>query len=246
MLSVSLTPKVSQFQSAYYGATNSGDRQFIERLWPTLTKVAAFITGQQHGMNASGFGVPRTPHTTGRAGEWAPANWYDEVNFGGFDAIVGVYSVQALEAMARLARWISRPASEIAAFERLAGKARVAYRAVYWDDASGWFGEWRDLDGKLRSTGYSESSNGRPSAISPHLTPTAAANSLAELCGDAGAVQYLGAGAAGAHAGRDRRELREDTEGLQRVSGRPVVHAGQLEAARAARLPRQMRRMAWL
>ena len=105
-------------------------------------------------MNASGFGVPRTPHTTGRGGEWVPANWYDEVNFGGFDAIVGVYSVQALEAMARLARWISRPASEIMAFERLAGKARVAYRAVYWDDASGWFGEWRDLDGKLRSTGY--------------------------------------------------------------------------------------------
>ena len=67
MLSVSLTPKVSPFQSAYYGATNSGDRQFIERLWPTLTKVAAFIT--EHGMNASGFGVPRTPHTTGRSGE---------------------------------------------------------------------------------------------------------------------------------------------------------------------------------
>lgn len=139
--------------SRYYGAINTGNRQYIQRLWPILTKVAKFIT-EKYGMNASGFGVPRTPHTTGRPGEWVPANWYDEVNFGGFDAIVGVYSVQALEAMARLARWTSRPSSEIEQFERLVTKARVKYVSVYWDEASGWFGEWRDLDGKLRSTGY--------------------------------------------------------------------------------------------
>eukprot|EP00035_Acanthoeca_spectabilis_P012788 m.232337 g.232337 ORF g.232337 m.232337 type:complete len:811 (-) comp15713_c0_seq4:140-2572(-) len=139
--------------SAYYHAVNTGDKQYISALWPVLTRVGEYITGE-HGMNMSVHGVPYTPHTTARAGEWVPANWYDEVNFGAFDSIVAVYAVQSIEAMAQLATWLDRPAPEAAAYSALAARARTAYNTVFWDDASGWYGEWRDVDGKLRSTGY--------------------------------------------------------------------------------------------
>eukprot|EP01050_Picozoa_sp_SAG11_P004809 SAG11_NODE_317_length_10836_cov_7.445469_5_plen_313_part_00 len=82
------------------------------------------------------------------------ANWYDEVNFGGWDSIVCVYAVQAMEAMRRLSHWIGREASETAGYAALVANARVAYNARFWDEEKGWYREWVDVDDRPRSTGY--------------------------------------------------------------------------------------------
>eukprot|EP01051_Picozoa_sp_SAG22_P007384 SAG22_NODE_518_length_9512_cov_5.735897_6_plen_278_part_00 len=76
------------------------------------------------------------------------------MNFGGWDSIVCVYAVQAMEAMRRLSDWIRRDASETARYAALVTNARVAYNAKFWDAQKGWYREWVDVDGRPRSTGY--------------------------------------------------------------------------------------------
>ena len=81
-------------------------------------------------------------------------SWYDEVNFGGWDSVVCVYAVQAMEAMRRMSVWVEREDSETEQYAKQVASARVAYNLRFWDEAKGWYREWVDVDDKPRSTGY--------------------------------------------------------------------------------------------
>eukprot|EP01051_Picozoa_sp_SAG22_P007383 SAG22_NODE_518_length_9512_cov_5.735897_5_plen_203_part_00 len=59
---------------AYYHALNTGDTAYITRLWPVLQRAMHYITDPA-GMNAGATGIPFAKGTTGRLGEWVPANW---------------------------------------------------------------------------------------------------------------------------------------------------------------------------
>jgi hypothetical protein len=139
--------------SAYYHAVNTGDKEYIKEIWGILQKTMDYITSPD-GMNAGQTGIPYGKGTTGRKGEWVPANWYDEVNFGGWDSIVCVYAVQSMEALRRLSAWIGRDASETDHYQTLVNNARTAYNERFWDNEAGWYREWVDVDGLARSTGY--------------------------------------------------------------------------------------------
>lgn len=139
--------------SAYYHAVNTGDKAYILGLWPVLQHTLRNITSPD-GMGADRFGIPYSKGTTGRAGEWVPANWYDEINFGGWDSIVCAYATQSMGAMRRLSVWARRPSNETVSYATLVANARVAYNERFWDEEKGWYREWVDIDGKPRSTLY--------------------------------------------------------------------------------------------
>lgn len=139
--------------SAYHHAVNTGDRGYASSLWDTLALVASYLTGDAY-MRMEAEGVPFSAKTTGIAGEWAPSNWYDEVDFGGFDAIVGAYSVAAMEAMSQLAAWVGRPPAEVERFSTLAAAGRASYNARFFNESAGLFNDWVDLNGNAHTSHF--------------------------------------------------------------------------------------------
>eukprot|EP00658_Telonema_sp_P-2_P071597 TRINITY_DN60839_c0_g1_i2.p1 TRINITY_DN60839_c0_g1~~TRINITY_DN60839_c0_g1_i2.p1 ORF type:complete len:556 (+),score=91.26 TRINITY_DN60839_c0_g1_i2:844-2511(+) len=159
----------------YYHAVNTGDAEFVRRSWPVLQSVAEYLLGDA-GMNMREDGLANTPTSPGTPnanctalpgpdGAYGPGqnrnstitdsgigcagNWFDVINFGGKDAVVNALAIGALNGMAEMADLIGE---EDAARTYRAQHAQsvAAFNKVFWNETEGLYGDWKDVDGRVR------------------------------------------------------------------------------------------------
>eukprot|EP01013_Petalomonas_cantuscygni_P003624 TRINITY_DN13838_c0_g1_i1.p1 TRINITY_DN13838_c0_g1~~TRINITY_DN13838_c0_g1_i1.p1 ORF type:complete len:904 (+),score=112.54 TRINITY_DN13838_c0_g1_i1:187-2898(+) len=168
-------------------ALQGGDKDAIRKVWPAVLAAARYL--QAGGLGASipsrsrnssegGKGVasdgPSWPEpdavfvvpgqdgevTTGFAdGARHATNWYDVVDFGHKDAIVGMYAVAAAKAVAEIAEWLGENETSTL-WHKLHATAVEGFTYTFWDEEAGYFSDWVDANGRVRRYFYTDSNLG--------------------------------------------------------------------------------------
>lgn len=146
-------------------AAVTGDLQWLASVEAALDKVSGYML--RRGLNSSRASTPNvipgvpapgvfTTVSSGLSdgGEHA-TNWYDIVLFGGADAYVAAYAVDAMRAMADVKSALGKNA-EAAEYRRILQLAKAAYSAAFWSDEAGYFCDWVDITGRRRLYGYAD------------------------------------------------------------------------------------------
>ena len=82
-------------------------------------------------------------------------NWYDIIDFGGADALVSLYSILAMKAMAEMKSMLGKN-TDAQEYMRIYDNAVLAFTTSFWDETKGYFADWIDVDGKKRFYMYAD------------------------------------------------------------------------------------------
>ena len=133
----------------YFHVLNTGERGFLQRVMPTLDRVAAYLMA----LDRDHDGVAEIPQTSGLAdGARDCSNWWDIIKFGHKDAYVNAYCCMALDAMAEMKAWLD----DAAAAERYRAEHRrfvEGFNKAFWDDEKGFYMDWIDVREKMPESG---------------------------------------------------------------------------------------------
>ena len=142
----------------YYQVMNTGDKAFLEEVWPALQQAMAYVLrggGRGMGMADDPFHLATTPTAGGLPGEASPDNWLDIVNFGGKDAIINSYLITALRAMAEMADFLGgQHAAEAGKWRVLHAKAVAGFNSQFFNESAGLYSDWIDTQGRRRNYFY--------------------------------------------------------------------------------------------
>jgi len=133
----------------YFHALNTGSRSFLQRVMPTVDRVAEYLLA----LDRDHDGVVEIPQTSGMAdGGRDCSNWWDIIKFGHKDAYINAYCCAALDAMAEMKGWLG----DGAAAERYRAEHRRfvdGFNQVFWDDQKGFYMDWIDVREKMPESG---------------------------------------------------------------------------------------------
>ena len=134
--------------AAYSHAMNSGDRDFVRQLMPTLHRVYLHMMA----FDADNDGVFESPGSGLADGGRHCSGWFDIVNFGHKDALINAWCVGALDALAQLASFVG---DAVAAARYRAAHVRCAeaYNRILWDDTRDLYMDWIDVREKMPESG---------------------------------------------------------------------------------------------
>lgn len=144
-----LIDQIPQFLLAmYFHALNTGSRDFVRRVLPALERVSRYMLA----LDRDRDGVFEVPSSGLADGGRHCSGWYDIVNFGHKDALINVWCVAALGAMAELAAFAGEPgmADRYRAAHR---RSSDAYNRIFWDDAHDLYMDWIDVREKMPESG---------------------------------------------------------------------------------------------
>jgi hypothetical protein len=131
----------------------TGDRGFLERVLPTVTRATDYLLDAMHGRE--GLLTIDSPKHNGVCGEghtpW-PSSYWDCIPAGYRDAYINAFYAPALHAAAELER-AGGDAARADGLEALVARAREAFNATFWDDARGRYVGWVDADGGRHDCG---------------------------------------------------------------------------------------------
>ncbi len=145
-----LIDQVPQFILAmYFHALNTGSRDFVRRVLPAAERVARYMLALDRDQD----GVFEIPGSSGLAdGGRHCSGWFDIVNFGHKDALINVWCVAALGALAELAAFVGDDAMA-SRYRAAHARSREAYHRVFWDDDRGLYMDWIDVREKMPGSG---------------------------------------------------------------------------------------------
>jgi len=133
----------------YFHALNTGSKTFLERVMPTVDRVAGYLLA----LDGDHDGAVEIPQTSGLAnGAHDCSNWWDIIKFGHKDAYINAYCCVALDAMAKMKAWLG----DAAGSERYKAEHRrfvEGFNKVFWDDEKGFYMDWIDIREKMPESG---------------------------------------------------------------------------------------------
>lgn len=140
--------------AAYYHVLGTGDRGALARWMPALDRVMGYMASAMRMAQTLGALLTNTePLCDGRGGVSGAGNWLDDIRFGWQDAIVGAYAVEAVKRLGELKEWAGDAAGG-AALRTLHAAAVGAYNGAYWNNATGLYRDWVDVEGRDRNYAY--------------------------------------------------------------------------------------------
>ena len=139
----------------YYHVRNTGDKEFLLRVWPSLNRAMEYVLGPD-GMGMGGReGLATTPCASGLPHANTADNWFDIVNFGGKDAVINSYLVTALSKMEEMAEYLGGVhAGESGKWQRLHRAAVSSFNTQLWNASVGLYSDWIDTAGGRRNYFY--------------------------------------------------------------------------------------------
>jgi Glycosyl-hydrolase family 116, catalytic region len=145
-----LIDQIPQFILAmYFHALNTGSRDFVRRVLPAAERVARYMLALDRDQD----GVFEIPGSSGLAdGGRHCSGWFDIVNFGHKDALINVWCVAALEALAELAAFVGDDAMA-SRYRAAHALSREAYNRVFWDNDRALYMDWIDVREKMPGSG---------------------------------------------------------------------------------------------
>ena len=134
--------------AVYEQVINTGQQTFLERMMPTLDRVAGYLLA----MDRDHDGVFEDPNPGLPDGGHHVGNWFDIIEFGHKDGMVNVYAVAALNAMAEMKAYLG-DAVGAQRFRDLHARSKAAYNAIFWDDEKGFYMDWIDVREQMPTSG---------------------------------------------------------------------------------------------
>lgn len=138
--------------SVYYYLTITGDLNFFNQVQSSVDKVSHYMIQT---LQMDKQGIPILP-TSGLAdGGLHTSNWFDIIEFGYKDALVGIYCIRAVQALMEIAQWTKQP-DKFHYFQTIYKTSVAAYNSVFWHEEFGFYKDWIDSKGYERTYFYTD------------------------------------------------------------------------------------------
>jgi len=138
--------------AVYFSVVSSGDMAWLASVRPALDAIVAYFASR--GLSVPAQQAVYVSPTSGLAdGGRHTSNWYDVINFGHLDAYLAVHGVWAMKCLVELYSALG-DAEAAAHAEAVAEQATRDFNTVFWDETSGAYRDWIDVQGKARSYFY--------------------------------------------------------------------------------------------